>query len=55
MANQTKFTPGADVCHRINCSVAQGGLGQQRDDGGGCTTMRERQEIVESPGEYVTG
>ena len=30
-----------------------GGLGQQRNDGGGCT-MHERSERVESPGTYVT-
>ena len=28
----------------------EGGLRQQRDEGGGCATMRER---VESPGTYV--
>ena len=27
----------------------EGGLRQQRNDGGGCTTMRERSERVESP------
>ena len=27
---------------------------QQRNDGGGCATMRERSERVESPGTYVT-
>ena len=34
----------------------EGGLGQQRNDGGGCATMYERQERVESesPGTYVT-
>ena len=32
----------------------EGGLRQQRNDGGGCTTMRERSERVESPGTYVT-
>ena len=26
---------------------------QQRNDGGGCVTMRERSERVESPGTYV--
>ena len=26
---------------------------QQRNDGGGCATMRERPERVESPGTYV--
>ena len=30
------------------------GLRQQRNDGGSCATMRERSEIVESPGTYVT-
>ena len=29
-------------------------LGQQRNDGGGCASMRKRSEIVESPGTYVT-
>ena len=32
----------------------EGGLGQQRNDGGSCATMRERSERVESPGTYVT-
>ena len=32
----------------------EGGLRQQRNDGGGCATMRERSESVESPGTYVT-
>ena len=32
----------------------EGGLRQQRNDGGGCTTMLERSERVESPGTYVT-
>ena len=32
----------------------EGGLRQQRNDGGGCATMRERSERVESPGIYVT-
>ena len=32
----------------------EGGLEQHRNDGGGCVTMRERPEIVESPGAYVT-
>ena len=27
---------------------------QQRNDGGGCATMRKRPESVESPGTYVT-
>ena len=31
-----------------------GGLGQQRNDGGGCASMRERSETVESPGTYIT-
>ena len=31
----------------------EGGLVQQRDDGGGCATIRERWERVESPGAYV--
>ena len=33
----------------------EGGLGQQRNDGGGgCSSMRERTERVESPGTYIT-
>ena len=32
----------------------EGGVGQQRNDGGGCVTIRERSERVESPGAYVT-
>ena len=32
----------------------EGGYGQQRNDGGGCDTMREAYERVESPGTYVT-
>ena len=32
----------------------EGGLRQQRNDGGGCATMRERLERMESPGTYVT-
>ena len=32
----------------------EGGLGQQRNDGGGCASMRERSGRVESPGTYVT-
>ena len=30
------------------------GLGRQRDDSGGCSTMCERLERVESRGAYVT-
>ena len=32
----------------------EGGLRQQRNDGGGNTTIREISERVESPGTYVT-
>ena len=32
----------------------ESGLRQQRNDGGGCETMHERSERVESPGTYVT-
>ena len=34
--------------------ICEGGVRQQRNDGGGCATMRERPESVESPGTYVT-
>ena len=30
------------------------GFGQQKDDNGGCASMRERSKKVESPGTYVT-
>ena len=32
----------------------EGGLGQQRNDGGGCASMHERSERVGSHGIYVT-
>ena len=32
----------------------EGGLRQQRNEGGGCAIMREISERVESPGTYVT-
>ena len=32
----------------------EGGLREQRNDGGGCATMCGRSERVESPGTYVT-
>ena len=32
----------------------EGGLREQRNDGGGCATVRDRSERVESPGTYVT-
>ena len=31
----------------------EGGLRQQRNDGGGCAIMRKRPERVENPGTYV--
>ena len=34
--------------------LCEGGLRQQRNDGGSCVTMRERLERVDSPGTYVT-
>ena len=33
----------------------EGGLGQQRNDGGGCASMHKRSERMESPSTYVTG
>ena len=39
---------------RLGWMDGEGDLRQQRDDGGGCATMRERPERVESPGAYVT-
>ena len=32
----------------------EGYFGQQRNDGGGWSSMRKRSEKVESPGTYVT-
>ena len=32
----------------------EGGLRQQRNDGGGCATLRERAQRVESPGTCVS-
>ena len=32
----------------------EGGLGQQKNDGGGCASISEKSERVESPGAYVT-
>ena len=32
----------------------EGFLGQQRNDGGGCASVREGSDRVESPGPYVT-
>ena len=45
---------GRRVRGRQRFGWLEGGLGQQRNDGGGCTTMSERSERVESPGTYVT-
>ena len=40
-------------CFKCLDGWRKGGLGQQRDDGGGCATMRERPEEVKSRGAYV--
>ena len=32
--------------------LSEGGLGQQKNDGGVCASMRERSERVENPGFY---
>ena len=32
----------------------EGGLVQQRNDGGGCVSIHKRSERVKSPGTYVT-
>ena len=39
---------------RLGWRWCEGGVRHQRNDGGGCATMRERPESVESPGTYVT-
>ena len=44
-------TMETEVRHNRWC---EGGFRQQRNDGGGCATMRERSERVESPGTYLT-
>ena len=38
----------------ILCFIYHSSVIQQRNNGGGCATMRERPESVESPGTYVT-
>ena len=39
---------------RLGWLDGEGGLRQRRNDCGGCATMGERSETVESPGTYVT-
>ena len=39
--------------HRLDV-WCKGGLGQQTNYGGGCATMREISERVESPDTYIT-
>ena len=38
----------------MDTRLDEGGLRQQRNYGGGCATMGERSERVETPGTYVT-
>ena len=45
---------GGRVRGRPRLGWMDGGVRQQKNDGGGCATMRERPESVESPGTYVT-
>ena len=45
----TKYVYGTLPCLQL-FGWCEGGLGQQRNDGGGCSSMRERSERVESPG-----
>ena len=45
---------GGRVRGRPRLGWMEGGLRQQRNDGGGWATMRERSEKMESPGTYVT-
>ena len=42
----------SDTEVRLN-GWCEGGLGQQRNDDGGCSTKHERSEGVERPGTYV--
>ena len=51
MYPHTDFTINSDFCEFGWC---EGGVRQQRNDGVGCATMRERPESVESPFTYVT-
>ena len=45
---------GGRVRCRPRLGWMEGSLEKQRNDDGGCATMRERSERVESPGTYVT-
>ena len=49
---------GIEVFLKIPVTIiirfGEGGVRQQRNDGGGCETKREKLESVESPGTYVT-
>ena len=48
-----KFNKSRETEVRLD-GWCEGGVRQQRNDGGGCATMRERPKSVESPGTYVT-
>ena len=51
---RSQWGPGTRETEVRLDGLCEGGLRQQMNDGGGCATMRERSERVESPGTYVT-
>ena len=54
MADRSQWRTGTrETMVRLD-GWCEGGLRQQRNDGGGSATMRERPDRVESPGTYVT-
>ena len=54
MAEGSKWKSGTRETEIRLDGWCEGGRRQQRNDGGGCASMRERSYRVESPGTYVT-
>ena len=50
----TKWETGTREAELRLDGWCEGGIRQQRNDGGGCATMRERPESMQIPGTYVT-
>ena len=50
----SKWRPGTRETEVRLDGWCEGGIGQQRNAGGGCATVCERLERVENPGTYVT-
>ena len=51
---RSKWRAGRRETEVILNGWCEGGLGQQRNDGGGCAPMRRRSERGKSPGTNVT-